>query len=74
MDSGNAVWIILITDQPHVLDTDKRHLPNRENLSQIKMVDIAKAQCDGRTISIVLWYVNSNTKPTSGTDNRRLEK
>lgn len=64
MDSGNAVWITSITDQPDVLDTDKRHVLNQENLSQIKMVDIAKAQRDDRTISRVLWYVNSNTKPT----------
>ena len=54
MDSGNAVWITLITDQPDVLDTDKCHLPNRENLSQIKMLDIAKAQREDRTISRVL--------------------
>ena len=64
IDNGNTVWITSITDQPDVLETDKRHLSNRENTSQIKMVDIAKAQRDDRTISRLLWYVNSKTKPT----------
>ena len=64
IDNGNAVWITSITDQPDVLETDKRHLPNRENTSQVKMVDIAKAQREDRVISKVLWYVNTKTKPT----------
>ena len=61
IDNGNTVWI---TSIPDVLETNKRHLSNRENTSQIKMVDIAKAQRDDRTISRLLWYVNSKTKPT----------
>ena len=35
------------------------------------MVDIAKAQRDDRTISRLLWYVNSETKPTF--DDRQQE-
>ena len=64
IDNGNTVWITSITDQPDVLETDKRHLSNRENTSQIKMVDTEKAQRDDRTISRLLWYVNSKTNPT----------
>ena len=64
IDNGNTVWITSITDQPDILETDKRHLPNRENTSQVKMVDIAKAQREDRIISKVLWYVNTKTKPT----------
>lgn len=64
IDNGNTVWITSITDQPDVLETDKRHLPNRENTSQIRMVDVSKAQRDDRTISRLLWYVNRKTKPT----------
>ena len=62
--NANTVWITSITDQPDVLETDKRHLPNRESTSQVKMVDIAKAQREDRVISKVLWYVNTKTKPT----------
>jgi hypothetical protein len=47
IDNGNTVWITSITVQPDVLETDKRHLSNRENTNQIKMVDIAKADCYG---------------------------
>ncbi len=64
IDKGNTVWITSITDQPDVLETDKRYVTSRENTSQIKMVDIAKAQRDDRTIGRVLWYVKGKTKPT----------
>ena len=64
IDKGNTIWITSITDQPDVLETDKRYVTSRENTSQIKMVDIAKAQRDDRTIGRVLWYVKGKTKPT----------
>ena len=64
IDNSNTVRLTSITDQPDVLETNKRHLTNRENTGQIKMVDIAKAQSDNRTLSRLLWYVNSKTKPT----------
>ena len=59
-----VMLITSITNQPDVLETDKRHLSNRENTSQTKMVDIPKAEHDDRTISRLLWYVNRKTKPS----------
>ena len=36
IDHSNTVWITSITDQPDVLEMDKRHVPNQENTSQVK--------------------------------------
>lgn len=52
-NNGDAIWILSITSQPDILETDKYHLPNRENTNQIKAVDIAAAQRADGVISRV---------------------
>ena len=73
-NNGDAIWMLWITSQPDILETDKYHLPNRENTNQIKAVDIAAAQrADGVISRVYSSQMERRNQPwTSGnTSNQR---